>query len=355
MSSKRNVRILIALEAVFLIGIFSAFFVYHHELDEENKRITERMMHREEVEVRWEIPDRIMPMTYVGDNKKLVELKVSSQIYGKLRTEIEVPGFINKDVQTFDIKPGSKIYYLTPDISEEGYGNLIESHKGQLSLRIYLVKDDGEKEIVSDDRELLFLSRGSIIWSEDGMNNSKYVVRLINKDKEEIKELVRKAADHMEEVGGNSRSMVGNLGDEKEMERQLEAIFLAVQKDYEVRYVLAPFSYDDASIQQLKTPEEVLRTKSGSCVELSLLVAAALENIGLNSVLVLSNGHAWVGVEVSPMSDKFIFIETTALDSTPEEAIEIAEKRWEMTKKSPNYRLLRTNELRVDGVLPIKY
>jgi len=184
----------------------------------------------------------------------------------------------------------------------------------------------------------------------------KYAVRWINKDREEIKELVRKAADHMKELGGQANALVGGMGDKEEIKRQLEAIFLAITKDYQVRYVLAPFSYDNVKAQRIKPPEEVLQTKSGLCIELSLLTAAALENIGLDGVVVITEGHAWAGVELSPRSQNYVFMETTALDKTPQEAITIAQKNWNLLKeKTDKYRLLNVNELRAEGINPMKY
>jgi len=88
---------------------------------------------------------------------------------------------------------------------------------------------------------------------------------------------------------------------------------------------------------------------------LAALVAAALESLDIRSVLVLTNSHAWAGMETSPRSDKFIFIETTALEKTSAEAVEIGQKNWESIKNNPGYKLIKVSELRADGVNPIKY
>jgi hypothetical protein len=159
----------------------------------------------------------------------------------------------------------------------------------------------------------------------------------------------------MKGLGGKTNAMVGELDGEAEMIRQMQAIFLTMSKDYQIRYVLAPFSYDSPAVQKVKAPEEVIRTKSGLCIELAMLMAAALENIGLNPVIVLTTGHAWVGIEMIPQSGKFSFIETTALDKTPIEAMAIAKKNWEAIKDNPGYEILRVSEERAEGLLPIKY
>jgi hypothetical protein len=266
-------------------------------------------------------------------------------------------GIINHETQIINLKPESRIYYLGPDISEEGFKNLENSKKGKISLKISLLSDDGrETVLLEENKEIFFHSKNDIIWEEtDGTDNLKYAVRWINKDEEEIKSLVRKAADHMKKLGGDSDAMVGLQGDKEEIKRQLEAIFMAISKDYQVRYVMAPFSYDNNDAQRIKTPEEVIETKSGLCVELSLLMAAALENIGLNPVIVATQDHAWAGVELNPKSENFIFIEMTALEDDPEKAISIAQENWKKAKESGLYKILNVNELRAEGYLPLGY
>jgi len=260
-SSRRNVILFILAEVLFLSLFVGLFFTYRYQVAKKNEKINQLTEKTEEIKIEWDIKKRVLPMVYFGENKKLVELKVSSQIFGKIRTEVEVPGIIKKEVQEFNITPGSRIYYLEPDISEEGYRALENSHNVDLILKVVSVYENGEEQnIIEAKKEVLFLARGDMIWRDDGIDNSKYIVRMINKDRPEIAELIRKAADHIKEVGGKNEAMVGGLGDEKEQQEQMEAIFTAIKKDFAVRYVLTPVSYDDANIQHVKYPEEVLTT-----------------------------------------------------------------------------------------------
>jgi hypothetical protein len=355
--SKRNLAVFIAIILV-LLGTLAFFIIKSNRtVNEKNKEIARMLEQKDEVKVEAEIPEKIMPITYVGENKKLATLKISSPGFGQVKTEIEVKGITNHETQIINLKPESKIYYLSPDITEEGYRNLAESKKAEVSLKVSLLEDDGgEKILIEDNKEIFFYSRNDIIWAEDnGSDNANFAVRWVNKDKDEVKELVRKAAEHMKELGGNDSAMVGAQGDKEESKRQMKAIFLAMAKDYQIRYIMAPFSYDSNDAQKVKPPEEVIRTKSGLCIELSLLMAAALENIGLNPVVVITEDHAWAGLETSPRSNDFIFIETTALENTPAEAMAMAQKNWKEIKDKGFYKILKLNELRSEGYLPIKY
>jgi hypothetical protein len=355
--SKRNVTIFIVAEIAVIVFIAFLFLSSRLEISRKNSEINQLLKLKQDVKVEARIKDEILPISYAGENRKLVELRVTSPDYAKLKVEVESPGIINKDIQIIDLKPESRIYYVAPDLSEEGYKSLSSSRKADVLVKIKLIGENNQEKIILDDKkEVLFYSRNDIIWKDDRGEYYKYATRAINKDRPEIKELVRKAADHMKELGGNVNAMVGSLGDKKEIERQMEAIFMAMSKDYKIKYIMSASSYDSPYVQKIKYPEEVIQTQSGLCIELSMLAAAAMEEVGLNPIIILTTGHAWAGVEIGANSNNFSFIETTALHKTSREAVKIAEKEWLDIKDRPEeYQVLRINQIRSEGISPIKY
>jgi very-short-patch-repair endonuclease len=64
---------------------------------------------------------------------------------------------------------------------------------------------------------------------------------------------------------------------------------------HSIAYVLPPKSFERSG-QQVRGPSEILSRKVGTCLDLTLLYASCLEQAGLNPVLVLTEGHAFVGV-----------------------------------------------------------
>jgi len=49
----------------------------------------------------------------------------------------------------------------------------------------------------------------------------------------------------------------------------------------------------------------VLQQGSGMCIELTVLLASAVEKIGLHSEIVIIPGHAFLGVAVTPNNTQF--------------------------------------------------
>jgi len=96
----------------------------------------------------------------------------------------------------------------------------------------------------------------------------------------------------------------------KQVSDQVDAIFDTMRSDYHIQYVQASVPYggpadSSAAIQNIKLPWEVLQQRSGMCVELTVLLASAVESIGLHSEIVIIPGHAFLGVALTPDEQHF--------------------------------------------------
>lgn len=76
--------------------------------------------------------------------------------------------------------------------------------------------------------------------------------------------------------------------------KQVSAIYNAVLAE-EIQYSNPPASFGTEG-QKIRTPERIMATRTGTCLDLALLFAALFEQAGLNSVVLFKEGHAWVGV-----------------------------------------------------------
>jgi hypothetical protein len=79
-----------------------------------------------------------------------------------------------------------------------------------------------------------------------------------------------------------------------EVDKQVQAIWTALVNEYRLQYINPPPAYSEQT-QRLRTPSEILRSNSGTCIDLALLLASCLEYIGVYPVVVLLTGHAFVG------------------------------------------------------------
>ncbi|MEE9393099.1 MAG: DUF4011 domain-containing protein [Planctomycetota bacterium] len=130
--------------------------------------------------------------------------------------------------------------------------------------------------------------------------------------------------------------------DSRRVQAMVHAIYIAT-RDLGFGYANPPANFETQG-QKVRLPEQMLANKLGTCIDLALFLAAALEQAGLAPILILLNGHAFVGcwlheqrlLEPS-ISDgsyfrKFanlgglVFVEATGLTTAPpldfEEAVE---------------------------------
>ncbi|HEX6313463.1 MAG TPA: hypothetical protein VFZ73_01330, partial [Gemmatimonadaceae bacterium] len=78
------------------------------------------------------------------------------------------------------------------------------------------------------------------------------------------------------------------------VDAQVRALWTALVNEYRLQYINPPPSYSDQT-QRLRTPTEILSSGTGTCIDLTLLLASCLEYIDIYPVVVLLTGHAFVG------------------------------------------------------------
>lgn len=112
--------------------------------------------------------------------------------------------------------------------------------------------------------------------------------------------------------------------------------------------------------QKIKYPIEVLRSRSGICIETTALFASVLEAIGMQAFIVSVPGHAFVGWRVDEDSNTVDFVETTLIgyaNSTFDYANESALERYNEevsagTFESGESELIDLEKVREFGILP---
>jgi hypothetical protein len=91
---------------------------------------------------------------------------------------------------------------------------------------------------------------------------------------------------------------------------QVDAIYDALRLDYHMHYVTENVPYNgpgdtSVALENIKLPFEVLQQHSGMCLELTVLLASAVERIGLHAEIVIIPGHAFLGVATTPDDRQF--------------------------------------------------
>ena len=115
-----------------------------------------------------------------------------------------------------------------------------------------------------------------------------------------IASIVKRASNHLNRLC-NTSDFTGYMCANKENVRfQIEAIYCSLQEE-KLSYTLGIPSYEEKG-QRIRLSNEVIDSKLGNCMDLTLLFAACLEYIGINTLLILENSHINLGAWLIPES-----------------------------------------------------
>ena len=150
-----------------------------------------------------------------------------------------------------------------------------------------------------------------------------------------VAEVMTAASDLLRDRGGDSSLATYQLGDPERIDSIVEAVFNAIRAR-DIRYAQPPASWGEAG-QRIRTPDEVLGGRLGTCLDTTLTLAAVLEQCGINSTLWIFPGHSVLGywrtdsslpvvawtdpVEVVNLADdgsQLSLVETTLLTGGPD-------------------------------------
>ncbi|MBG0809900.1 DUF3320 domain-containing protein [Methylosinus sp. H3A] len=106
--------------------------------------------------------------------------------------------------------------------------------------------------------------------------------------------ILREAAEKLSQAGRDPAVDGYKQGKKTRAWEIAEALWAALV-GHSIAYVLPPKSFERQG-QQVRGPSDILSRKVGTCLDLSLFYASCLEQAGLNPLVVLTEGHAFVGV-----------------------------------------------------------
>ena len=280
-----------------------------------------------EINVEYEVTDNIFPLMY-NRLDSIMEFSASTTS-GEKEIEIsaEIPGFTQKYEKKFKISEQITQFYIHPALLT-GDLDLDSGKQAQVNL---IVTDTETGTILVKDTAPVYLKSMHDIpigYSSAEWNYSVYdnFLSVLSPEDEAIDILIRKAADEMKRIttdvyGEENASEVmsgyqdygyGDYG--YGTYYQLMSLQLAMS-DLGVKYIQSNYSSSetDVALQRVKLPADVLETQSGLCVETSVYIASALQELGMNAFLVMPPGHCQVAVEAWPNTGVYYILETTVL------------------------------------------
>ena len=213
----------------------------------------------------------------------------------ELRIE-SVPGFITPKVWRIDAVAAGSSYRITDlDLQLEGQllTRLTESEQATVTLSLRR-RDDGaavSADLARFERTVELLPRNQ--WGGLSHQLPDLIAAFVQPNEPAVERLLKQAADILRK-NGKHPALDGYKGGAKRAWELASGIWSAVAA-MGLDYALPPASFEHSG-QKVRGPAQIAESGLATCLDLALFFCAAIEQAGLNPLLVFTKGHAFAGV-----------------------------------------------------------
>jgi hypothetical protein len=220
---------------------------------------------------------------------------------------VTIVGFSQAEIHTINATPNVQAISFMPLVMNQAFRQLTVDNTTWLHVHI----TDAAGHLYYDNvSPLLLHSRWLMQWIA---SNRLKIAAWVTPDDPAVIALDRKAEARLQlQPAPAPPAMIGyaNRASTRAVRDQVDAIFDTMRLDYQIQYSQASVPYsgpggNSVALQKIKLPAEVLQQRSGMCIELTALLASAVERIGLHAEIVIIPGHAFLGVAVTPNNARF--------------------------------------------------
>jgi hypothetical protein len=166
------------------------------------------------------------------------------------------------------------------------FASLTERMRGSWDLK--LIKEDQVENVRSFDVELFAFDQwlGHTVIPE-------LLTGFVLPNISDLVPITRLASEYLKKWSDSSSFDEYQSKNPNRVKTQIGAMYASI-KNLNIIYQSTPASFGEMG-QRVRLSDQVISQRVGNCLDLSLLFASTLESIGLNPILILIEGHAFVG------------------------------------------------------------
>jgi hypothetical protein len=312
-----TMMVLIGLSGWYIIGGIQAYSRYQ----QSNIAIQEHCGGQSPVHICVQTPSEILSAYYpfyVATQSNLFIIHYSSSSPITLEMSVSITGFSQVETHIVNATANVQSISFMPLVIHQALHQLTADDNTLLHVR---VTDTAGHGFYINDSPLLLRSRWLMQWIAA---NRLKIAAWVTPDDPAVMALVSKSAARLQsEPTITPLAMIGydnNKASPRAVRDQVDAIFDAMRLDYHIQYSQASVPYtgpgdNSVALQNIKLPSEVVQQHSGMCIELTALLASAVEHIGLHAEIVIIPGHAFLGVAVTQNDSQFEYWDAVQVNS----------------------------------------
>jgi len=204
------------------------------------------------------------------------------------------PAFLEGKTWKIDRLPkGDSLHITDRDLKLDAayLADLTESLRGELKLNLCCA----DQTLATETFAIEILANNE--WGGAGVMPELLAAFAMPNDPA-VDRLLKSASDVLRKAGKKD-SIDGYLGQSRTRTWELSSALWSAVCGLKLSYALPPSSFEMQG-QKVRTPSKILDGGVATCLDTALLFAALAEQAGLNPLLLLTKGHAFVGVWLQP-------------------------------------------------------
>lgn len=262
------------------------------------------------IDVSVEVQQELFPVIakFISEGNKysnipgIVKWKISNKSNESVKVSLvaEIPEWTSPEITTIDLLSNEN-----KEITQTPFGNKLLLNHSIVPTTIVLKARVDDKNIYEETRNLKVRAADDMVWSLNTPFDTEFLIAAwVTPNDEMVEKILSNAKEKLFErtlSGYNNPNVMA----------EIKSIFNAV-RNAQVSYVSSTLSFGKVGFaQRVRLPRESISQKSANCIDGAVLFASLFENIGLEPLIVLIPGHAFVGVRLASNSSQTLFIETT--------------------------------------------
>lgn len=269
----------------------------------------------------------------------------------KDRIAVSIPGWTDREIQMADVAPGAtRTFHFAPTFQERAFAN----REIAPATAAVTVTDATGQTVFATTVPVRIRATEDMYWGAN-FKDARFIAAWVTPHDPVVEQVLSQAKEYMP-----GRRLPG-YEDWKNTAEQTHSTYLQAKAIYGafqrvgVSYVKSSMTFGnnlDVS-ERVRLPRETLRHTSANCIDGAVLYAAAFENLGMDPVIVLVPGHAYVGVREAEQSDNYLYIETSLTGRTSFESSVLSANRGLGKVQPKDVLTISIAQARAQGIFPM--
>ncbi|KJR43008.1 hypothetical protein MCHI_001091 [Candidatus Magnetoovum chiemensis] len=254
-------------------------------------------------------------------NVEIVEITLKNNTENKLTLIVEnrIQGFTDTSKKTIEIDAHKENIIIPPDpvLLDGKLNELLTNKESAFDIKI---KTQNGETVFEETREVTLLSRDTWIFENNFLSERigyRSIAAWITPQSNPVGQIFT-AAVKLSPIGmvGYQASSSLYSGNRKEMDKkeitavQMKAIYEAI-KNTGIKYADQSLLFPVKDRQRVVLPQDAIKNRTANCIDGAVLFSSVMLRAGINPIIIIVPGHAFVGWETWKGSNEYVALETT--------------------------------------------